>query len=148
MFETLYFVLGILNSLFLIGIFLMVKFTYATTLRKFGATYLLLSLPAILLLGFGVQQNKPSQYLIFLIIYLAFIALEGFYDFILKVDFRKNWKLLVPFLALYWSMNYGFIVMSWKQSNDQGIAMLGLFLIQLASNLLSHTKKKTDQTRI
>lgn len=144
MFETLYFALGILNSLFLIGIFLMAKFAQAMTLRKFGATYMLLSLPAILLLGFGIQQNKPSQYLIFLIIYLAFIALEGFYDFILKVDFRKNWKLLVPFLALYWSMNYGFIVMSWKQSNDQGIAMLGLFLIQLASNLLSHTKKKTD----
>jgi len=60
----------------------------------------------------------------------------------LKVPFRKNWKLLVPFLILYWSMNYGFIVMSWKNSALQGGIILGLFVLQLSANLLSHTKKR------
>lgn len=142
MFENYYFILGIINNLLLICIFLMVKFSQISKLKVVGVLYLLLSVPTIYGIIIAQQQHKPIQYSIFLGIFITFIVLEGFYDFILKNAFRKNWKLLTPYLILYWSMNYGFIIMTWKYSIVQGSIMLGLFIVQLTSNLITHTKKR------
>ena len=73
-----------------------------------------------------VREQKAVQYSIFLGI---FLALEGLYEHILKIPFRKNWKLLTLYLVLYYAMNYGFMVMVWKTSLPRGLIMLGLFII-------------------
>jgi len=142
MFEYFYFILGILNNILLISIFLIVKFSEMSKLRVIGIVYMFLSVPAIFGIFIALQQDKPVQYVVFLFIFIAFLILEGIYDYILKIPFRKNWKLLIPFLILYWSMNYGFVVMVWKNSVVQGGIMLGLFIIQLIANIISHTKKR------
>lgn len=142
MFENCFFVLGIINNIFLISIFLLVKFSDMSKLRWLGFSYILLALPAAYGVVAAIVQGKPYQYIVFLVIYIAFLILEGVYEYILKLQFRKNWKLLVPYLILYWSMNYGFIVMAWKNSLIQGGVILGLFALQLTANIISHTKQK------
>jgi hypothetical protein len=78
------------------------------------------------------------------VIFLAFLLLEWLYDYVWKINFRENlrkhWKVAVPYLGLYYSSNYGFIVMPWKTSLVQGLIMLGLFIIQVILNLRSHPK--------
>jgi uncharacterized membrane protein len=143
MFENYYFVLGIINNLLLISIFLIVKFSIPSKLKGVGIAYLALIISAIFGIVIAQQQNKPIQYSIFLGIFIAFLLLEGIYEFLLKLSFRSNWKLLTPYLMLYWATNYGFIVMSWKNSVVQGRIMLGLFTIQLFANIISHTKKSS-----
>ena len=142
MFETFYFLLGIVNSLLLITIFLLVRYAKAAQVAVTGKVYLALAIPAVIGIVLAQQQQKPTQYTIFLRIFLAFLMLEGIYDFVLKVSFRENWKLLTPYLMLYWSMNYGFIVMTWKHSKLQGGILLDLFIIQTIANIRSHTKEK------
>lgn len=142
MFETFYFLLGIVNSLLLISIFLLVRYAKAAQVAVAGKVYLALAIPAVIGIVLAQQQQKPTQYTIFLRIFLAFLMLEGIYDFVLKVSFRENWKLLTPYLMLYWSMNYGFIVMTWKHSKLQGGILLDLFIIQTIANIRSHTKEK------
>jgi len=141
MFEEYYFILGIVNNLFLITIFLSVISSNSKILNKVGFAYLFLMIPAIFGIFYAQKLHMPVQYMIFLGIFIAFLVLEGIYDFVLKISFRKNWKLLIPYLMLYWSMNYGFVVMAWKYSVVQGYVMLGLFILQLASNITSHIKK-------
>ncbi|PTQ83830.1 hypothetical protein C8U37_112100 [Trichococcus patagoniensis] len=140
MFENYYFLLGIVNSLLMITIFLLVRYAKAAQVAVVGKVYLALAVPAVIGIVLAQQQQKPIQYTIFLSIFLAFLLLEGIYDFVLKVPFRENWKLLTPYLMLYWSMNYGFIVMAWKHSKLQGTILLGLFIIQIIANIRSHTK--------
>ena len=142
MFETFYFLLGVVNSLLLISIFLLVRYAKAAQVAVTGKVYLALAIPAVIGIVLAQQQQKPTQYTIFLRIFLAFLMLEGIYDFVLKVSFRENWKLLTPYLMLYWSMNYGFIVMTWKHSKLQGGILLDLFIIQTIANIRSHTKEK------
>lgn len=142
MFENFYFILGIMNNVFLISVFLSVKLSQTSKLKGVGIAYLSLAVPSIYGIFLAQQQHQAVQYSIFLCIFIAFLIIEGVYDYILKISFRKNWKLLTPYLALYWSMNYGFIVMAWKHSTVQGKIMLGLFIIQLITNLISHTKNK------
>ena len=142
MFETFYFLLGVVNSLLLISIFLLVRYAKAAQVAVAGKVYLALAIPAVIGIVLAQQQQKPTQYTIFLRIFLAFLMLEGICDFVLKVSFRENWKLLTPYLMLYWSMNYGFIVMTWKHSKLQGGILLDLFIIQTIANIRSHTKEK------
>jgi uncharacterized membrane protein len=119
-----------------------VRYAKAAQVAVAGKVYLALAIPAVIGIVLAQQQQKPTQYTIFLRIFLAFLMLEGIYDFVLKVSFRENWKLLTPYLMLYWSMNYGFIVMTWKHSKLQGGILLDLFIIQTIANIRSHTKEK------
>lgn len=146
MFEGCYFVLGSVNNLILISVFLSVRFFRMSKMKYLGISYLLLVFPSTALIIASISLNKPAQYSIFLGIFIAFLLLEGLYEYILKIQFRKDWKLLIPYLALYWSMNYGFIIMTWKTSTVQGGIMLGLFVLQLTANILSHTKRKDSKT--
>ena len=144
MLEPLFFTLGLLNNVFLIFIFLIRK-KYITLLHKVGWLYFFLAIPAIYAIFLAQQEQKAPQYTIFLGIFLAFLAIEALYDWILKIPFREtmNWKQFVPYVALYISMNYGFVVMVWKyDSVIGGVVMLGLFVIQIIANIMSHPRAK------
>ncbi|MBN2089869.1 hypothetical protein JW964_09650 [candidate division KSB1 bacterium] len=135
--KSIYFALGVANNMLLILIFLLRK-NHLPLIQSYGWIYLLLAIPAIYLITIVQSHEMALQYTIFLCIFLAFLALEGLFDFVLKIPFRENWALLASYLVLYYAMNYGFIVMTWKFSLKHGIIMLILFIIQLAMNLMTH----------
>jgi len=143
MLEVFFFILGLVNSVFLIFIFLIRKNRLAL-LRRIGWVYLLLAIPAAYGIILVVQEQKTVRYSIFLGIFIAFLLLEWLYDHVLKINFRenwrKNWKFMVPYLGLYYAMNYGFVVMPWKTSLVWGLIMLFLFIIQIIANLRSHPR--------
>jgi hypothetical protein len=143
MLGVYFFILGLVNSVFLIFIFLIRKSRFVI-LQRIGWVYLLLAIPAAYGIILVAQEQKTVRYSIFLGIFLAFLLLEWLYDYVLKINFRenwrKNWKWVVPYLALYYAMNYGFVVMPWKTSLAWGLIMLGLFIIQIIANLRSHPK--------
>jgi len=143
MLEVYFFILGLVNSVFLILLFLVRK-NRLGLLYRFGWIYLLLAIPAAYGIFLVQQENETVRYSIFLGIFLAFLLVEWLYDYALKINFRenwrKNWKWLVPYLGLYYAMNYGFVVMPWKTSLVWGLIMLGLFIVQIIANLKSHPK--------
>jgi len=149
MLELLFFSLGIMNNLFLIFIFLIRK--NMTILQRVGKFYFLLAIPAVYAIVLVQQEHKAVQYSIFLGIFLAFLAFEFLYDYVLKIPFhenlKKHWKSAIPYLSLYYAMNYGFIVMTWRNySLIGGIIMIGLFIIQIIINILTHPKKTKLKT--
>jgi hypothetical protein len=143
MLELFFFVLGIVNSALLIFIFLIRK-NRLTLLQRIGWVYLLLAIPAVYGIFLVIQEQKTVRYSIFLGIFLAFLLLEWLFDYVLKINFRENWKQnwkwVLPYLVLYYAMNYGFVVMPWKTYLPWGLVMLGLFIIQIITNLKSHPK--------
>ena len=143
MLAVYFFVLGLVNSIFLIVLFLVRK-NRLDLVNRFGWIYLLLAIPAAYGIFLVQRENQTVQYSIFLGIFLAFLFAEWLLDYALKIDFRenlrKNWKSAVPYLCLYYVMNYGFVVMPWKTSLVWGLIMLGLFIVQIVANLKSHPK--------
>lgn len=138
MLEELYFALGLVNNLFLVLIFVVRGTRGIGPLRRIGPFYLLLAFPAAYGIILVAQEQKAPQYGVFLGIFLAFLALEGLYDFVWKIPFRENWKPLVPYLALYFAMNYGFVALVWKASLTEGLLLLGLFILQIVVNVATH----------
>ena len=143
MLELYFFILGLVNSVFLILLFLVRK-NRLDLLNRFGWIYLLLAIPAACGIFLVQQENETVRYSIFFGIFLAFLLIEWLFDYRLKINFRenwrKNWKWMVPYLSLYYAMNYGFVVMPWKTSLTWGLIMLGLFIVQIVANLRSHPK--------
>jgi len=140
MLEPFFFTLGLVNSGFLIFIFL-IRENHLALLQRIGWVYFLLAIPAIYAIFLVQKEKKTPRYTIFLVIFLAFLAIEALYDWILKIPFREtmDWRLLVPYVALYISMNYGFVVMSWKYYSVRGgIILLVLFVIQIIANIVTH----------
>jgi hypothetical protein len=145
--EPLFFALGLANNVVLIFIFLLRKNHFAL-LQRIGWVYFLFAFPTIYAILIAQQEQKIPQYTVFLGIFLAFLAIEALYDWILKIPFREkmDWKLLVPYVALYISMNYGFMVMVWKYySLIGGIIMFGLFVIQIIANIITHPRKAIEK---
>ena len=145
MLELYFFILGLVNAMMLILIFV-IRRKRVDLLQRFGWIYLLLSIPAVFSIFLATQEYHSIQYIIFLGIFLTYLLLELLLDHVLKLNFRenfkKNWIWMVPYLALYYAMNYGFVIMPWKSSVIWGIIMLILFVVQIIANLRSHPKKK------
>jgi hypothetical protein len=145
--EPFFFALGLVNSVVLIFIFLVRK-NHLALLQRIGWVYFLLAIPAIYAIFLVQQEQKTPRYTVFLGIFLAFLAIEALYDWILKIPFREkmDWKQLVPYVALYISSNYGFVVMTWKYySLVGGIILLGLFAIQITANIVTHPESTIER---
>ncbi|MCJ7669489.1 MAG: hypothetical protein MUO61_03095, partial [Dehalococcoidia bacterium] len=71
MLEVFFFTLGLVNSVFLIFIF-MIRKNRLVILRRIGWVYLLLAIPAVYGIILVVQEQKTVRYSIFLGIFLAF----------------------------------------------------------------------------
>jgi hypothetical protein len=149
MLDELYFILALVNNLFLICIFLIRK--KMTLLQRVGKMYFLLAIPAVYGIFLVQKEGASARYAIFLGIFLAFLVLEFLYDYVLKIPFRENlkkhWKPAIPYLALYYAMNYGFVVMVWKKTLTGGILIFALFLIQIIVNMCTHSFKPRSKKR-
>ena len=141
MLEPLFFSLGVVNSAALIVIFVLRR-RRLDLVERFGWLYLLLAIPAAYGLVLVGQKHTPAQYAIFLSIFLAFLAIEALYDWVLKIPFRQHmdWRLLAPYVALYISSSYGFVVMVWKESLPGGLLMLALTVAQILANVWTHPR--------
>jgi hypothetical protein len=137
MVKNLFFATGVVNSFSLILIFILQE-SYLPIIQSYGWVYLLLGIPAIYLIFLTWKEPNAIQYIVFLGTFIAFLVIEGLFDFVLKLPFRNNWQLLTPYLVLYYAMNYGFIVIVWKNSRKRGFLMLILFVIQIIFNMITH----------
>jgi hypothetical protein len=138
--QTLFFALGLVSNAYMIAVFLVRRKRDLVTLRRVGRWYFILAIPAVIDLFLLNHNDQFVRYGIFLAIFLTFLLVEWVFDYRLHIDWRRNWKLLTPYLALYYAANYGFVVMPWKFSHLawQGIAMLILVIVQVAVNLATH----------
>lgn len=142
MLEPVFFALGLANNLLLIALFL-IRRARPALLRRVGWAYILLAIPAVYAIVLVQQEHKPAQYTVFLAIFLAFLAIEALYDWVLKLPFRETlaWWQLTPYVALYIASNYGFVVMVWRYiSVAGGVVLLGLFAVQIIANLRTHPR--------
>jgi hypothetical protein len=137
----LFFALGVVNNVALLVVFILRK-RRLDLIRRFGWLYLLLAVPAAAGIVVAQREQAPVQYTIFLAIFLAFLGAEALYDWVLRIPFREkpDWRLLVPYVALYVSSAYGFVVMVWRESVPGGLLMLTLTLAQLAANAATHPR--------
>ena len=141
MFKWLFFGIGLVINLFLIVVFYLSITKNQSVLEKIGPYFFLLIIPALYCIFLVIKDGTSTRHLIFLIIFLVFMFIEWLFDYVLKIDFRSfnDWRTFVPYIVLYYAMNYGFVVMTWKYLDVRlGIGLMVLWVIQLGMNIFSH----------
>ena len=140
MLEPVFFGLGVANAVALLVVFVL-RARRLDLVERFGWLYLLLAVPAVWALVLARQEHAPVQYTVFLVIFLGFLVIEALYDWVLRIPFRErpHWRILAPYVALYVSSSYGFVVMTWKASVAAGAVVLALTVAQVAANAMTHT---------
>lgn len=140
MFFVMITILALLTNVTFIGIFYLRK-RHLLLVEQYGKWTFLLIIPALVSILIAILESEPPSTFIILGIYVAFMILEFFLDHYWKLDFRHNWKLLTPYLVLYYVMNYGLVIMPWTYSTPVGIITLAFFIFQLGMNIYSHQSK-------
>jgi hypothetical protein len=141
MFVSSLIFLSVLNNLLLIAVFLIRKNNLAFV-ERWGKLYLFVVIPVGITWIIGLKEQMNPIYSVFFVIFLLFLGIEALFDHILKLDFRTNWKPLIPYLILYYMMNYGMFAMTYKENNIAGIVILVLIIVQIGANIYSHPRKR------
>ncbi len=93
-----------------------------------GLLFLFLLVPALyLLLSYTILW-----YRIYLALFVIFIVLELLLDYVLRIPFRKNRKILGPYILLYVLSFWGMIGMNFESGIYYGLAISALYLIHTA----------------
>lgn len=139
MLEPVFFGIGVANALALLVVFVL-RARRLDLVERFGWLYLLLAVPAVWALVLTRHEHAPLQYIVFLVIFLGFLVIEALYDWVLGIPFRErpDWRILAPYVVLYVSSSYGFVVMTWKESVAAGAVVLVLTVAQVAANAMTH----------
>jgi hypothetical protein len=89
----------------------------------------LLAIPLTYLLLVGPQFNRPIIYYIQIVCMLAWLALEAFLDYILKVDFRNIRWAVITYVVLFFAGAGGMLGVARLAGREWSISAIILFLI-------------------
>ena len=89
----------------------------------------LLAIPLTYLLLVGPQFNRPIIYYIQIVCMLAWLVLEAFLDYILKVDFRNIRWAVITYVVLFFAGAGGMLGVARLAGREWSISAIILFLI-------------------
>lgn len=143
--------LALVHNILLITMFILRKRVVDddySRLNRVGIPYslstVILSMSCLIL---SYVLGEDYRTLGFLWVFIGYIGFEILLEYIMKIDFRNNWKLLVPYLVLYYMANYSAVMLVWDRNVPFGVVILVLFICQIVVNAWSHKKidiKKKD----
>jgi len=89
----------------------------------------LLALPLIYLLLKAPQLNRPALYYLQIVLMLAWLVLELFLDYILKIDFRQVRWIVISYVTLFFAGTGGMLGVAAHAGRGWSIPALILFLV-------------------
>jgi uncharacterized membrane protein len=86
-------------------------------------------IPLVYLLAKAPKLERPALYYIQVALFLAFLALDLFLDYILKVDFRQTGWAVISFVTFFFAATGGLLGIASNAGRGSLIAALALYLI-------------------
>ena len=128
------------NNILLIGIFLARVYKYPKIEYWLGIIFILSIIPLTLMFLKSFAFNREGLYYMQLILMMSFIVLELILDYLLKIDFRQNRAVLIPYVTLFYASSGGMIGVA-SHSGKQWITITVMtFLLMTAASLVMHFK--------
>lgn len=128
------------NNILLIGIFLARICKYPKIEYWLGITFILSIIPLTLMLLKSFEFHRECLYYVQLILMMSFIVLELILDYLLKIDFRQNRAVLIPYVTLFYASSGGMIGIASHSGKQWTIITVITFLLMTAASLVMHFK--------
>lgn len=104
----------------------------------FGIIVILCIIPLAYLFVTAFGFNRPLLYFIQIGLMVAYLVVELILDYIFKVDFRQNQKIVIPYIMLFFSGTGGMIGVASNAGKEWIITTVISFLIMAILSFVQH----------
>jgi hypothetical protein len=136
-------ILANINNLLLIFIFLARINHYPRTEYFFGLIFIITVIPLAWMFIKAFEFSQSFIYFLQLGLMIIFILVELILDYILKLDFRHNRNIVIPYVTLFYASFGGMIGIASQSGKIWTIVTILTFLIMVGLSLSMHFKTGT-----
>ncbi len=135
--DLLFVISALLFNLFIIGVYIAQKLGKTGLVRNFGIALLCLTIPFLVVFISYLITGKPAwEYLVFLAIFV-YMFLEWLWDYRMKINFRAQPKLHIPYIILFYIVLFGNIRIAFTISPTWGWIISVSFWLLLAALIVT-----------
>jgi hypothetical protein len=146
-FDGFFLFIAILMNFLIIAIFIVRKKGFEQLEHKIGYIVISCAIPLFIIMLNYILIGKELWIIIYIIIIISFLMIEMVLDYILKIDFRTNLKIVVPYVIIYYIAFWGLLAISFVINLIAGFIVFGVFILNLISTIYAHKSDKEDQVK-
>jgi hypothetical protein len=146
-FDGLFLIIAILMNILVIAIFIVRKKGFKQLEHRIGYIVISCAIPLSIIMLNYLLTGKELWIIIYIIIIISFLMIEMILDYILKIDFRTNLKIVIPYVILYYIAIWGLLAISFVINLIAGFVVFGVFILNLISTIYAHKSDKEDQVK-
>jgi hypothetical protein len=110
--------------------------------HKIGYFVIVCIIPLIIILINYILIGKELWIVIYIIIIISFLTTELILDYILKLNFRTNLKIVGPYTLFYYVAFWGLLAISFVIDLVIGFIVFGIFMLSVVVTIYTHKKDK------
>ncbi|NCF67562.1 MAG: hypothetical protein GWP61_16480 [Chloroflexi bacterium] len=137
LFDLLFVITAVVFNLQITGVYLAGKQKRLDLVKRFGAVMLSLTLPLAIVYLYYLAVGRATWITIAFIFIFLYMFVELLFDFILKIDFRKEPALHIPYIILFYIVEFVFIAVAFSINATSGYLVSISFWILLAALIYS-----------
>jgi len=146
-FDGFFLVIAILMNFLVIAIFIVRKKGFEQLEHNIGYIVISCAIPLFIIMLNYILIGKELWIIIYIIIIISFLMIEMILDYILKIDFRTNLKIVVPYVIIYYVAFWGLLAISFVINLIAGFIVFGVFILNLISTIYAHKSDKRDKDK-
>ncbi|MFX0048136.1 MAG: hypothetical protein ACFE8G_08200 [Candidatus Hermodarchaeota archaeon] len=144
-FDGLFLFISILMNILVIAIFIVRKKGFEQLEHKIGYIVISCAIPLFIIMIYYILIGKELWIIIYIIIIISFLMIEMILDYILKIEFRSNLKIAIPYIIIYYIAFWGLLAISFLINLIMGFIVFGLFTLNLISTIYAHKSDKKNR---
>jgi hypothetical protein len=110
--------------------------------HKIGYFVIACAIPLVVILINYIIIANDLWIIIYIVIIISFLILETILDYILKLNFRTNLKIVVPYVFFFYIAFWGLLAISFVINLVIGFIVFGTFMINIVITIYTHRKDK------
>jgi hypothetical protein len=114
------------------GVYVSTKLGNMTLTQVFGGIVIFLIAPFLITLLGYVRAKEEKKTIISNVIILFYLFLELMLDYILKIPFRENLAIHVPYIIVFYAALFSMIGVSLEKNKRLGYLVIATFFILIA----------------
>ncbi len=148
MFDLAFVITAILFNLLIGGLWIASGQKNYKLVKKLGTVIVSLMIPLAIVFIDYLIIGRPAWIILCLVLIFIYLFLEVLLDFILKIEFRKNPVLHVPYIILFYIVEFAFIRISFHIDRLLGYLVSISFWIALAGLIYLVVARKKEKNTL
>jgi hypothetical protein len=128
---------ALIFNLLITGIYLSERLGRHRLVYQFGIALLCLTIPFLIVFIAYLQDGASFWVIIVFLAIFGYMFLEWLWDYRLKIDFRSQPKLHIPYIILFYFVQFGFIAIAFFISDTWGWIISVSFWLLLGALVFS-----------